>query len=302
MNEIFSEIIDSKAESSLLGFLLVAPKRTFSIKELAKRLPHSATIIGRAAADLQRKNMLNSVSKGTVKFYYLNERNRSLEELRREFRKVQSPWSDELFSSLKKLGQLEGIYLSGLFVAEPQLPVDILLVGKVNLSKLDEFLKNAVKVVGAEINYSIMTKEEFELRKGTFDRFIKDIFDYNHIVVHEGKPKTVAGSTASKQVSSSSSVNKNSKTSANPGAKKVVKKTSSVAAAASVPKKSLKRSTAKQASSKSVKSNLLKKAVKPKKAAKRKTAAKQKLSAAKAKPSKKQVKNKKTTKNSKNTK
>jgi hypothetical protein len=40
-----------------------------------------------------------------------------------------------------------------------------------------------------EINYSIMTEQEFKERKGTFDRFIKDIFDYKHLVVCDNLKK-----------------------------------------------------------------------------------------------------------------
>lgn len=40
--------------------------------------------------------------------------------------------------------------------------------------------------MGIELNYSIMTPDEFILRRGTFDRFLRDIFDYRHIVVIDG--------------------------------------------------------------------------------------------------------------------
>ena len=61
--------------------------------------------------------------------------------------------------------------------------MDLLLVGKINLTKLAGFLKATEKLMGQEINYSVMTVEEFLLRRDTFDRFIKDIFDYRHLVV-----------------------------------------------------------------------------------------------------------------------
>ncbi len=38
-------------------------------------------------------------------------------------------------------------------------------------------------MMGQEINYSVMTVEEFLLRRDTFDKFIKDVFDYRHLVV-----------------------------------------------------------------------------------------------------------------------
>jgi hypothetical protein len=44
-------------------------------------------------------------------------------------------------------------------------------------------------MMGQEINYSIMTEDEFKLRRDTFDRFIKDIFDYRHLVVVDNLTK-----------------------------------------------------------------------------------------------------------------
>jgi hypothetical protein len=45
--------------------------------------------------------------------------------------------------------------------------------------------------MGQELNYSIMSEEEFINRRDTFDRFIKDIFDYPHLVILDKirKPK-----------------------------------------------------------------------------------------------------------------
>ncbi len=55
-------------------------------------------------------------------------------------------------------------------------------------------MKQSKNMLGFDINYSIMTPEEFQLRIDTFDRFIKDIFDYPHIVVVNNLVKTKKGS------------------------------------------------------------------------------------------------------------
>ena len=90
---------------------------------------------------------------------------------------------DELFLAIRRLGDVRAAFLSGIFTGYPNLPVDILLVGKINLKKLSDFLKAVKKMMGQDINYSVMTVEEFLQRRDTFDKFIKDIFDYPHLVV-----------------------------------------------------------------------------------------------------------------------
>lgn len=180
---LLSDILDSGQPADLLAFLLVAPLRSFSAKELAARL-HTTTARAQSAIRvLERNNFVKSFTRNQAKFYLLNVRHPQVASLREQCLAEQGPWPDELFSSLKKLGQLSGIFLSGVFVGRPELPVDMLLIGKVSLSKLDSFLTATYKLTSHELNYSIMTREEFEIRRDTFDRFIKDIFDYPHVIV-----------------------------------------------------------------------------------------------------------------------
>jgi hypothetical protein len=183
MVTLLSDILDSKQPADLLAFMLVAPLRSFSVKELAARLHTTSAKIQSAARVLERNNYLKSFSKNQTKFYMLNMRHAHALDLREECLSELGAWPDELFSSLKKLGQMSGIYLSGLFVGRVELPVDLLLVGKVSGPKLEQFLVYTDRLIGSELNYSVMSVEEFAVRRDTFDRFIKDIFDYPHLVV-----------------------------------------------------------------------------------------------------------------------
>lgn len=183
MVTLLSDIIDSKQPADLLAFLLVAPVRSFSIKELAHRLHTTTAKVTAGIRLLERNYFVKSFSKNQIKFVSLNVNHPQVKELREQCLTEQGHWPDELAVSLKKLGQLSGIFLSGLFVSRPELPVDLLLVGKVSPSRLDIFLKQTARLIGSELNYSIMTREEFVIRRDTFDRFIKDIFDYPHLVV-----------------------------------------------------------------------------------------------------------------------
>lgn len=189
MVTLLSDIIDSKHPADMLAFFLVAPLRSFTARELGVRL-HTTTPKANAAASLlERNRYLKAFTKNKTKFYLLNMRHPHVESLRVKCLAEQGGWTDELFVSLRKLGQLSGIFLSGLFVGRPELPVDILMVGKVSGSKLEDFLVAAQKLTNSELNYSIMSREEFEIRRDTFDRFIKDIFDYPHVILLDRSTK-----------------------------------------------------------------------------------------------------------------
>lgn len=180
---MLEDLIVSKSNSEALSFLLSAPHRAFSVIEVSKRLKLPYLKIAHSLNKLSSVGVLNSFSKKTKKYYLLNDKYSFMPEIKAYWKKTGAKYQDELFSAIKTLGEVKAAFLSGIFTGQPTLPVDLLLVGKVNLKKLDEFLKAAEGMMGQEINYSVMSVNEFILRRDTFDRFIKDIFDYKHLVV-----------------------------------------------------------------------------------------------------------------------
>jgi hypothetical protein len=186
---MLEDILNSKSDAAVLSFFLAAPERSFSPVEIAKRLgvPYLKTV--RTLNKLVLHGQLKSFSKKGKKYYLVNSRYKLLPAIKDFLLKNGPKYQDELYSAIRNLGEVKAAYLSGLFVGQPTLPVDILIVGKVSPTKLENFLKHLEIMMDQEINYSIMTEQEFKERKGTFDRFIKDIFDYKHLVVCDNLKK-----------------------------------------------------------------------------------------------------------------
>ena len=180
---MLQEIIDSKIDSAALSFFLAAPQRSFSVLEVSKRLniPYLKSV--HSLNKLAAAGILKTFAKKDKKYYILDNRYKLLPEIKKQWQSYGSKYNDELLLAIKRLGDIQAAFLSGIFCGQPALPVDLLLVGKINLKKLDNFLKSAKKMMGQEINYSIMSPDEFLMRRNTFDKFIKDIFDYPHLVV-----------------------------------------------------------------------------------------------------------------------
>jgi len=178
-----TDVFESKTDSAILGFFLMAPPRAFSILEIAKRSGIAHFKTARVLNRLAEAGMLVSFAKRGKKYYIVNSRHPLLPDVKKRMSKDLPAYKDELFAAVARLGDVKAAFLSGIFCGQPHLPVDLLLVGKINLKKLSDFLKIAQKMMGLEINYSVMTVREFELRRDTFDKFIKDIFDYPHLTV-----------------------------------------------------------------------------------------------------------------------
>lgn len=159
------------------------PERSFSVPEVSRRLSIPHLKAAHCLAKLSIAGPLTSFAKKGKKYYCLNPRYKLLPEIKDFWQKNGQKGKDELFSAIRSLGDVRAAFLSGIFTGYPNLPVDVLIVGRVNLKKLSDFLKAAEKMMGQEINYSIMSVDEFLLRRDTFDKFIKDVFDYRHLVV-----------------------------------------------------------------------------------------------------------------------
>lgn len=180
---MLEEILDSKTDSAILSFFLAAPERSFSLLEISKRLKTPRLKAAHALNGLVAAGPLKVFSKHGKKYYLLNRRYALLPAVKNFMRREGPKYNDELFLAIKNLGNVKAAFLSGIFTGYANLPVDLLLVGKINLNRLSAFLKSAEKLMGQEINYSIMTPGEFRIRRDTFDRFIRDIFDYHHLAV-----------------------------------------------------------------------------------------------------------------------
>ncbi len=181
--ETLKGLMGSKNKTLIIGFLLLAPPRSFTVRELAKRLGLGVGPLARELNQLARHGMIKSFSKRGQKYYLVSARHKLLTDLKPSLVKHQRKYDDELFAAIRRLGDIRAAFLSGIFIGYPELPVDILLVGRVNLNRLQQFLDQTQKLMGNEINYSIMTEAEFRARRDTFDRFIKDIFDYPYLTV-----------------------------------------------------------------------------------------------------------------------
>ena len=194
---MLKDIIDSKVDSEVLSFFLVAPERSFSVLEVSYRLGLTRLKTAHSLNKLSTAGILRNFTKKGKKYYLINSKYKLLPEIKSYWLKTGLKYQDELFRAIPRLGKIRAAFLSGIFCGETNLPVDLLLVGKVNLNKLANFLKAIKKLMGQDINYSIMTVDEFVQRRDTFDRFIKDIFDYRHLVVVDFLTKKSRGSVAS---------------------------------------------------------------------------------------------------------
>ncbi len=179
---MYDEIINSKRLSQAASAFLVLPPRSYSISEAASFLRAPLGSAAHMLNQLAAYGLLRTFSKHGKKYFLYDIRHELPAWARNKILKFKKKVDDRLFLDVKKLS-VKAAFLSGVFAGHLHLPVDILLVGRVDLKKLARFLEKWQSIMGMELNYSIMSEKEFLSRRDTFDKFIKDIFDHRHIAV-----------------------------------------------------------------------------------------------------------------------
>lgn len=117
---------------------------------------------------LKREKRLNKV------IYTLNDKYIFYDEFSKIFTK-ESDLVQEILKSLPRLGKIKFLVMSLKFVKRESIApseVYILLVGVVVVPEIVEIIGNEEKKLGFEINYTVMTEEEFTFRKKNSDPFI----------------------------------------------------------------------------------------------------------------------------------
>lgn len=91
---------------------------------------------------------------------------------------------EDIAVRFKGCGHFKLIIVAGIFIDEPTSRVDVLIVGdKLKRAAIERELKKLEAEVGKELSYSLLESAEFEYRFGIYDKFVRDIVDYPHLVV-----------------------------------------------------------------------------------------------------------------------
>lgn len=179
---MLEKLFGSKSRVKLLTLLLTNPDQAFFVRELTRRLDERINSVRRELANLEKMGMVSSIEKNRKRYYSVNQKFSFYPELRALFLKAGVNPDTRLIKQLKDVGKLSLAVLTGVFSRYPGAKADILLVGDVDKKKLERIIKDLEDDMTEEINYTVMTKDEFDYRVKMMDRFLRDIFDHDHSV------------------------------------------------------------------------------------------------------------------------
>jgi len=185
-------LFGSKTRVKLLHLFLNNPGKAFYVREITRLIDEQINSVRRELANMLAVEIIKSDSADNKLYYEVNQRYEHYVALRSIFAQDVVAQSIEATPStldwqgkLDELGGIRVAVLSGVFVHGSGSDVDILLVGHPAKTKLKTFVKNLEKKEGRELNYSVMSQDEFYYRLSIRDKFITELISSNHTVLRD---------------------------------------------------------------------------------------------------------------------
>lgn len=186
-------LFGSKTRVKLLHLFLNNPGQPFYVREITRKIDEQINSVRRELSNMLEVGIITSDSSDNKLFYQVNQRYDYYIPLRAIFNNTSDLKSSIISSentSVDTYGPMlhgiSGIRLaifSGVLVQDSTTKVDVLLVGDISPAKVNVLIKDIEKGEGREINYSLLTYEDFYYRLSVRDRFITEIINGKHIVV-----------------------------------------------------------------------------------------------------------------------
>ena len=182
---MFSDLITSKSRVKLLNVFLSSPNEMFHVRELVRRSKDEINAVRRELSFLEGKGILNREPRANRVYYSLSKNYPFYYDLLRIGSK-NIGLGAEIIRNRVKLGKIKFAMFSGKFLRkmkdQPD-EVDFLIVGNVVLPELALLIREEEKRQNSEINYTVMTEEEFDFRKKKRDPFIVSILSGSRVML-----------------------------------------------------------------------------------------------------------------------
>lgn len=182
---MFQDLITSKTRVKLLSLFLSSPGDMYHVREVVRQVSEEINAVRRELMLLEKRGVLQREPRANRVYYYLDKSYPYYYDLLRLHVKTSGIGAD-LIKNRVKLGKIKFAMLSGKFargVRDNPEEVDLLVVGTVVLPELSLIVKQEEARRKQEINYTVMTEEEFIFRKKRRDPFIASVIQGSRIML-----------------------------------------------------------------------------------------------------------------------
>lgn len=183
---LLDDIIISRVRVKVLTLFLSNPGMIFHVRDIVRRLDEEINAVRRELGHMEKAGMVSKEQRANRLFYMFRKDYPLFYELMELIGKTSGLGAD-LLKNKVKLGKIKYAMISGRYLRGIQkkstTDVDLLIVGNVVLPELAQIVKAEEVRRERELNYTVMTEDEFQFRKRRRDPFVLSIMEHSRVMI-----------------------------------------------------------------------------------------------------------------------
>lgn len=175
----------SKVRIKALRYFFFHPDVPVHLRAAVRELNEEINAVRRELQRLEECRILKAEKRGNRKYFSLNMNHPFFPELLAIMHKSYG-LGGEILKNMNSLGEIDFAVLTSAFTRGVRLGmhnVDLVIVGQIDLSFLSELVSKVEKQMNKEVNYTVLKRSEFELRKKRRDPFVLELLLGSHILL-----------------------------------------------------------------------------------------------------------------------
>ncbi len=181
-----SDLITSKVRIKILELFLSNPNEMYHVRGIVREIKEEINAVRRELAKLEEAGIIKKEARGNRIYYWARNEYPMFGDLISLVSKTTGLGSI-LVTNRTKIGKVSFVMFSGKFARrkprKKEDEVDILIVGDIVLPELAAVIRAEESKRGKEINYTVMSREEFDFRKKRRDPFLLGILAASRVMV-----------------------------------------------------------------------------------------------------------------------
>lgn len=182
---LLKDIIISRVRVKILTLFFSHPNKIFHVRDIVRRTNEEINAVRRELSHLEKRGIVSKERRANRLYYTMRRDYPLYYELLSLVVKTTGLGGDILKNKVK-LGKLKYVMISGGFARQIERnknKVDLLVVGTVVLPELTQLVRAEEERRSTEINYTVMSEEEFMFRKRRRDPFILGVIAQSRIMI-----------------------------------------------------------------------------------------------------------------------
>lgn len=189
---MFDQLFGSKTRVKLLSLFLNNPNRPYYVREITRKVDEQINSVRRELSNLLAIGIIKSDSANNKLYYEVDQKYQFYAPLRSIFTNIATAQpvlqeakkeDDDTIKKLRATGNVQLAFMTGTFVREQSSGTDLFIMGDVNRARVAKLVAELERELGREVDYTIMTADDFNYRQGMNDRFLAGVLSAKKVML-----------------------------------------------------------------------------------------------------------------------